>query len=54
MRGLSDCRFDYELVLGINVRAADKATRLDYRETEMSHAMVLTGAQIEGEVSPLL
>ena len=41
------CRFDYELVLGITPRRADKATRLLYKDTEMTHAMVLTGANVE-------
>ena len=40
-------RFNYEQVLGINMKACNKATRLLYKETEMTHAMVLTAANVE-------
>ncbi|KAF6029551.1 BLMH [Bugula neritina] len=46
-------QFNYKLVLGIDIRGADKATRLLYKDSEMTHAMVFTGINVEenGEVS---
>ena len=40
------CRFDYEVVLGIQARGLDKANRLVYSETEMTHAMTFTGCHV--------
>merc|ERR1712102_73483 len=39
---------DYELVLGVNVQTGlDKANRLVYGDSLMTHAMVLTGCHVE-------
>ena len=41
---------DYELVLGVNVQTGlDKANRLLYGDSLMTHAMVLTGCHVENE-----
>lgn len=41
---------DYELVLGVNVQTGlDKANRLLYGDSLMTHAMVLTGCHLENE-----
>ena len=41
---------DYELVLGVNVQTGlDKANRLVYGDSLMTHAMVLTGCHLENE-----
>ena len=38
----SVCRYNYELVFGVGVHGLDKADRLIYGESLMTHAMVLT------------
>lgn len=39
--------FDYELVFGTNLNQS-KADRLDYGQSQMTHAMVLTGVDLKG------
>jgi bleomycin hydrolase len=48
-QGIADtAAFDYELVYGTGINAAmSKADRLVYGESAMSHAMVLTGVQMD-------
>lgn len=41
--------YDYELVLGTSVKEMNKAERLLFRDSLMTHAMVLTGLSKEGE-----
>ena len=41
------CRYDYELVFGTDVKGMDKAERLLFRDSLMTHAMVLTGVSVE-------
>lgn len=40
--------FDYELGLGVGLRGLGKADRLRARESQMTHAMVLTGVHVDG------
>ena len=39
--------FDYELTFGVSVMNMSKADRLIFGESLMTHAMVITGLQIE-------
>lgn len=41
------CSFDFELTFGLSVLEMSKAERLQYGESLMTHAMVLTGVHIE-------
>jgi len=41
------CSYNYELVFGVGVRGLDKASRLIYGESLMTHAMVLTAVHEE-------
>jgi bleomycin hydrolase len=43
--------YDYELVYGTDFKL-DKAGRLDYRNSEMTHAMVLTGVDLDDKGKP--
>lgn len=40
-------RFDYQMILGIESRGMEKARRLQFRESEMTHAMVFTACNVE-------
>ena len=40
-------QYDHNLVLGVSVKGMDKAQRLQYRESLMTHAMVLTAVSEE-------
>ena len=44
--------YDYKLVYGTDFKL-DKAGRLDYRNSEMTHAMVLTGVDLDDTGKPL-
>ncbi len=50
-QGLLDLEVhDYELVYGTTVnKGLNKAQRMIYGESEMNHAMVITGINVEGE-----
>ncbi len=51
--GLLDTEaYDYELVYGVQF-ALDKAGRLDYGQSRMNHAMLLTGVDLDEGVCPL-
>ena len=41
------CSFDFELTFGVSVLNMTKVERLQYGESLMTHAMVLTGVHIE-------
>jgi len=43
--------YDYESVYGTKFQL-DKAARLDYGDSEMTHAMVITGVDLDEKVSP--
>jgi bleomycin hydrolase len=43
--------YDYESVLGTSFRL-DKAARLDYGDSEMTHAMVITGVDLDDQERP--
>ncbi|HYW02019.1 MAG TPA: C1 family peptidase, partial [Candidatus Acidoferrum sp.] len=43
--------YDYELVYGMKFQL-DKAARLDYRDSEMTHAMVITGVDLDEHSNP--
>jgi bleomycin hydrolase len=43
--------YDYELVYGAKFQL-DKAARLDYGDSEMTHAMVITGVDLDEQGSP--
>ena len=43
--------YDYRLVFGTDFKL-DKAARLDYRNSEMTHAMVLTGVDLDEKGKP--
>ena len=43
--------YDYKLVFGMDFKL-DKAGRLDYRNSEMTHAMVLTGVDLDDKGKP--
>ncbi|GJD09185.1 Bleomycin hydrolase [Galdieria sulphuraria] len=48
--GYMDLRiFDYDLVFGTSLLGQNKAERLEYGESQMTHAMVLTAVSCEGE-----
>ena len=44
--------YDYELVYGTKFQL-DKAARLDYGDSEMTHAMVITGVDLDDQGNPL-
>jgi bleomycin hydrolase len=44
--------YDYSLVYGTDFKL-DKAGRLDYRNSEMTHAMVLTGVDLDDKGKPI-
>lgn len=46
------CSFDFERTFGVSVMEMSKAERLQYGESLMTHAMVLTGVHVE--VGPCL
>ena len=52
-QGIADVKaHDFELLFGTNINDSskmDKAKRLVYGESEMTHAMVITGVHLEGE-----
>ena len=48
---VSQCSFDFELTFGVSVLEMNKAERLQYGESLMTHAMVLTGVHIEVRLS---
>jgi len=53
LSGLMDpAGYDFELVYGTPL-ALDKAGRLDYGESRMTHAMVFTGVELDEEGRPL-
>jgi len=43
--------YDYELVYGAKFQL-DKAARLDYGDSEMTHAMVITGVDLDEKGNP--
>lgn len=47
------CSFDFELTFGLSVLSMTKVERLQYGESLMTHAMVLTGVHIEVSSSHL-
>jgi bleomycin hydrolase len=44
--------YDYKLVFGTDFKL-DKASRLDYRNSEMTHAMVMTGVDLDEKGKPI-
>jgi len=44
--------YDYELIYGMDLRQ-DKAERLDYGQSRMTHAMVLTGVDLDEDARPI-
>jgi bleomycin hydrolase len=44
--------YDYELVYGAKFKL-DKAARLDYEDSEMTHAMVITGVDLDDHGNPM-